>query len=320
MKVTDIKDAVIVDTRSPAEFEHDHIPGAVNIPIFENNERHEIGKLYKANQEKAFDLGIEYYSRKLPHLCEDLKKLPRKTIVIYCWRGGMRSRAITQLAQLLGHDAHQLEGGYKSYREYVRETLYSLEPRFVVLYGLAGCGKTDLIKKLHPAIDLEGYAAHRSSVFGAIGLKPNSQKMFESLLLHDLLKYKDEPYIFVEGESRKIGDLFIPQNIFAAMGKGIAINVTSSLEERSRRIVRDYFTHGEDEKIKSIIWELRQRLTKETAQHLIELVDRKEYHEVSKILLRDYYDSRYSKYLEQFTYSLEFDVDNDDIESIYRIL
>ncbi|MGM5488177.1 MAG: tRNA 2-selenouridine(34) synthase MnmH [Nanobdellota archaeon] len=319
MKIQEALGCQFIDTRSPAEFEEDTIPGAINIALFDNEERAEIGLLYKYSQQHAYERGFELFKKKHPDFVSEMKKLPATRLVIFCWRGGMRSKVITDLARKLGFDAHQLEGGYKAYRQYVRDTLYSLKPNFVVLYGLAGCGKTDLIKQLHPAIDLEGFAAHRSSVFGAIGLKPHTQKRFESLLLQKLLEFKDEPYIFVEGESRKVGDLFIPDNIFSAMNKGTAIYVKSSLKRRSQRIVRDYFTHGEDEKIKDIIWSLRQRLTKEVAQHLLDLMEKKDYQEVSKILLRDYYDARYGKYLEQ-SYQMEFDADSDSIESMYRVL
>lgn len=300
------KDVCFVDTRSPAEYAHDRIPGAINLPLLDNEERKQVGITYKEDKEKAFELGMEYYAKKLPRLTQEIRELdPAKTVVVYCWRGGMRSKAITQLVDLMGYTTYQLEGGYKAYRAHVREFFENNDPPFdfIVLYGKAGCGKTDLINELPVSIDLEGYAQHRSSVFGAIGLTPNSQKRCESLLYKRIRELEHEPYVFIEGESRKIGDLFVPDRFFKRMREGIAVYVESSIERRAERIVRDYFTHGEDERIKEIIFSLKQSLTKKRAQELCDLVDERRYHDVARALLEEYYDARYSYLLESLTYS-----------------
>ena len=297
-----LKNAVIIDTRSPREYEKDRIPGSVNIPILDNEERKVVGIMYKENPDKATKKGYEYYNKKLPNMLEQFKKLDKKKkIIIYCWRGGMRSQTIVKLVSELGLDALLLEGGYRAYRQYVREQLENYTPSFtfIVLYGLAGSGKTELIKKLKPSIDLEGLAQHRSSNFGAIGLNPREQKLFESLLFVRLKELENEKFVFVEGESHKVGRVFIPNAIFSAMKKGIGVRVNCSIENRAKQIVKDYFTHGEEDKIREIIVYLKPHLTSKVVERLLKLMDEKNYEEVSKILLQDYYDSKYEHYIAQ---------------------
>lgn len=311
-----LKDKIVIDTRSPVEFEKDRIPGAINIPILDNEERKVVGIMYKDKPDDAIKLGYEYYEKKLPRMVEEYKKLDSsKKIIIYCWRGGMRSQTITKLVADLGFNAFLLEGGYRAYRRYVRAQLENYEPpfSFVVLYGLAGSGKTELIKKLVPSIDLEGLAQHRSSNFGAIGLNPREQKLFESLLFAKLKELEKEKFVFVEGESHKVGKVFIPNSIFKAMKRGLAVRVDCSTENRAKQIVKDYFTHGEEDKIREIIVYLKPHLTKKVVEKLLKLMDEKNYEEVSKILLTDYYDSKYEHQIKQAECS--YTVCNDDMTS-----
>lgn len=316
-----LKDAIVIDTRSPRECEKDRIPGAVNIPILDNEERKVVGTMYKENPDKATKKGYEYYNKKLPRMTEQFKKLDSsKKIIIYCWRGGMRSQTIVKLVSDLGLNAFLLEGGYRAYRRYVREQLENYKPpfTFIVLYGLAGSGKTELLKHLKPSIDLEGLAQHRSSNFGAIGLNPRKQKLFESLLFKRLKELEGEKFVFVEGESHKVGKVFIPNAVFKAMKKGIAVRVNCSIENRAKQIVKDYFTHREDDKIKEIIVYLKPHLTKKVVEELLKLMDEKNYEEVSKILLKDYYDSKYEHYIGQAGCS--YTVCNDDMTSCIKEL
>ncbi len=309
------KSAVFVDTRSPKEFAEDNIPGSINIPIFSNEERAIVGTLYKQNAVEAYQKGFGIYNSKITAFIEQFKQLPaEKKIIVYCWRGGMRSKAIAELVTDIGRNTQQLIGGYKEFRAHVREELKSYESPFklIVLQGLAGCGKTDLIKKLNPSIDLEGFAKHRSSLFGALGLKPVSQKMFESRLWKKLQELKNEKVVFIEGEAKKVGDLFVPDKLYEQMQKSQTIRITASIKTRSKRIVQDYFTYDEDEKIKQIIMKLNVYLTNKRVEELCVLVDEKRYEEVSQILLEDYYDHQYKHALESKTYSGE--VCNDNID------
>ena len=304
---------IFVDTRTPKEFEIDNIPGSINIPIFSNEERVIVGTLYNSDKIKAYQEGFQIYNKKILDLIEEFKKIDKnKKIIIYCWRGGMRSKTMTELISNLGLDVVQLTDGYKEFRKFIREELQKYKPPFklIVLQGLAGCGKTDLIKGLTPSIDLEGLAKHRSSVFGALGLEPVSQKMFESRLFEKLQELKNEKIVFIEGEAKKVGDVFVPNNLFEQMQKSQTINITCSIEERSKRIVKDYFTHNEDEKIKEIIIKLKVFLSNKHVEELNQLVDEKEYLKVAQILLEDHYDPQYNHALKNQVFSSEVKSDN----------
>lgn len=315
------KNCVFVDTRSPAEFEEDHIPGAFSLPIFDDTERKNIGVLYKADKQKAFDLGIDYYSQKLPRLVKEIRKLPRnKKVVVYCWRGGLRSKAIAQLIDLLGYSSYQLDGGYKAYRAFVRKNLYNYQPdfRFIVLWGHTGTSKTKIIRKLKPSIDLEGLAQHRSSLFGAIGLKPRSQKMFESLLYFELENLKSSGLVFIEGESKKIGNVIIPSVIFKHMKNGIMVKIESSLKARVKNTVKEYFLQENISQIKEIIPQLKQKLGKKRINELLQMMEDGKYENVAEVLLTEYYDPLYKNTLERIKY--DYKIKTDSIYTFTRKL
>jgi len=318
------EEIIFIDTRSPKEFEEDNIPGSINIPIFSNEERKIIGTLYKNNQIEAYKEGFAVYNKKISTFLDQFEKFDKsKQIIVYCWRGGMRSKTIADLVETRGFQTLQLEGGYKKFRELIRENLKEYKPPFelIVIQGMAGSGKTDLIKQLEPSIDLEGLAQHRSSLFGALGLKPTSQKMFESRLWYKLQELKNEKTVFIEGEAKKVGDVFVPTKLFEAMEKAKTILIETSIEKRVQIIIRDYFSHEEDEKIKKIINKLKEHLSGKVADELCEFVDKKEYEPVAKTLLVDYYDKQYGHALEEMKYYKNINGDNQNkaIEELNKI-
>ncbi len=318
------EEVIFVDTRSPLEFEKDNIPGSLNIPLFSNEERAIVGTLYGQDKEKAYQTGFGIYNDKIMSFIDLFQKIdPDKIIVIYCWRGGMRSKTITELVTNVRKNTCQLIGGYKEFRSVVRSKLENEEiaQKFIVLQGLAGSGKTDLIKKLPLSIDLEGMAKHRGSLFGAVGLKPVTQKMFESRLWSRLKELEYEPVVFIEGEARKIGEIFVPEKIFEKIQKSSHVQITASIDIRSKRIVRDYFTHNEDKEIKRIINKLKVVLTNKKVEELYQLIDKKKYELVAKILLEDYYDLQYNHALENREYikTICSDDVNDTVKKLEEI-
>ena len=307
-------DFVFVDTRSPKEFAEDCIIGAINIPILDDSERAIVGTIYKqVSTEQAIEKGRAFYEKKIPRITEKIKKYEGRELVVYCWRGGMRSGVMSKLFEELGFNVFQLEGGYKKYREYVRKSLDNFEiPKFVVLHGLTCSGKTDLINKLDNSIDLEGFAQHRGSLYGSLGLVPNSQKKFDSLLLKRLNDLGQEKFIYVEGESRRIGDLMIPENFWKAMGKGIHVYVKRDLDIRAKECVREYFTSENISKIKKITLGLQKVISKKNKEEIVKLIDGGKYIEAAKILLVKYYDELYEHSLKKIKY--DFEICSDDLE------
>lgn len=313
-------DYVLVDVRSKGEHEAFTIPGAVNIPIFDNEERHIIGTIYKNESiDKAKKVGIQMVSAKLLDLYEKFSELKNhyKEIVIFCERGGMRSSSLWSLFNSIGLKVTKLEGGYKGYRAYINENLSKEveEVTFIMLHGHTGTGKTQLLQQLEQkgldVLDLEGYANHRGSLLGDVGLPEKiSQKKFEALVFEKLRRRKTN-YILIEAESGRIGNVIIPQYMHNKMKQGIHIMVEGSLEARAQRIVEEYIVN---DKSKQEILDALNRLgkymgAKKTA-HIVELVEAEEYIEASKELMLIHYDPLYAKGQQRYDFSLAVNSDN----------
>ncbi len=299
-----LDNVLFVDLRSPGEYEEAHIPGALNLPLLEDDERTTVGTIYKQESpEKAVDTGFAIIAPKLPRLTQELKQLSnQKTLVLYCWRGGMRSKSLCQVLNILGIKHYRLIGGYKAFRRYVNDFFAKpFEKEIVVLHGLTGVGKTEILQNLIntglPAINLEGLANNRGSVFGHIGMKkPPSQKQFEGMLFLACRKLQNFPRIAVECESRRIGSVFIPLSFFQAMQRGCKVLIYDSLENRISRLINTYLDENNtlnEEQLAAAIANLRKRLGSSKVEQLLTLLKEKHYRDVVAILLRDYYDPLY---------------------------
>ena len=240
----------IIDVRSPAEFAEDHVPGAISCPVLDNEERARIGTIHKQDSPyEAKKLGAALVARNIAkHLETSLadKQKGWKPLV-YCWRGGKRSGAMAHVLREVGWDAKTLEGGYKAYRRYVVDSLAALTRNcsFRVIHGVTGSGKSRLLRALRASgaqvLDLEDLAAHRGSVLGNLPERPQpSQKMFESLLLKTLLNFDFSREIFVEGESRKIGQLQIPEALIERMRASECVLLEVDLATRVVLLLDEY--------------------------------------------------------------------------------
>lgn len=301
----ELENPVYIDVRSPKEFEDDHIPEALNLPIFNNEERAEVGTIYKLiGKDEAVIRGTEIGGQRIGDIINALVDIRGRNIVLCCARGGMRSGAVASLLDSLGIETFKLKDGYKSYRRYVMEILHTspIKPEVFILQGLTGAGKTEIIKHIKNSIDLEGLAGHRSSVFGAIGLKQNSQKAFETGLCSGIIKLKDEAYLVLEGESRKVGDLHIPDNIFKRMRSSPAIYIDTPMKRRVEIIKKEYDRFHEHEKVISIVKSLKRKLSSSKIEKLLELYNSGKVDEFIEILLADYYDALYGYTLKKMTY------------------
>jgi tRNA 2-selenouridine synthase len=296
------KNYIFVDIRSEGEFEEDHIEGALNLALFNNDERARIGTIYKEDRSEAKLEGIRVASKKLEFLYTKIQALSAKhdRVVVYCWRGGMRSRAVVAFFRSLGMgNVLQLEGGYKEYRSMVNAYLEKEveELTFVVLHGRTGVGKTVILNELKKrgvhTVDLEAHASNSGSVFGRIpfGGRGPTQKRFDTLLFDNLKDWDD--YFILESESKRIGDLHLKENFFQAMKRGVHILVDTSIENRVKIIADDYVSPETEEQIIGAIEALRKRLGGENADRLVGQVKNGEYPEVIRYLMESYYDGLY---------------------------
>jgi tRNA 2-selenouridine synthase len=298
-----------IDLRSPKEHTEDTIPGSINIPLFDNQEHEVIGTLYhQKGQKEAIDKGMDFVLPKLDRMTDQITK--HKEPILFCWRGGMRSQSVCNYLKEKGFKTLLLKGGYREYRRYVSEEINKVSiPKLIVLYGLAGAGKTRLIRKLSNAIDLEGFAQHRASLFGGLGLNPRSQKMFESLLLNSLKK--SNSHIIVEGESKRIGDLHIPQRFYDAMNKGVKIWVDCNKQKRIQNLMEDYGKAPKEE-LREVLLHLKKFLSKTVLLRMLHYLDANKYDKLAEILLDEYYDKKYLHNLTRSRYDFVIDATDED--------
>ena len=293
---------VIIDVRAPVEFKKGHIANAINVPLFEDIERAEIGTLYKQQgKDIAVTRGLEIVSPKLVPFVNQVKKLSTsKKIFVYCFRGGMRSNSFAWLMNTSGLDATILEGGYKNYRNHVLN-YFEREKKLVVLGGMTGSGKTDLLKNIKhdnfQIIDLEALANHKGSAFGSINEeKQNPQQVFENNLFYALNLLDEDKHILVEDESQSIGFNKIPRGFWLQMKKAPIIKLEVPFELRVQKLVQDYTTTN-IEALKICIKKIEQNLGTQNANLCLNYLDENNLTEVARLTLK-YYDKAYS-----FTYN-----------------
>lgn len=296
--------ALLIDVRTPLEFAETTIPGAINVPIFSNEERALVGTTFKQQGRMvARRLGVELVSPKIPELIERVdgaRQGHQGPVIVFCWRGGMRSLAISSFLNLAGIPARQLAGGHKGFRRMVVDFFEQQEwPPVYVLRGLTGVGKTRALHALSdrglPVVDLEGLANHRGSAFGALGLEPQpSQKMFEALLWDRLDHLKDEKNLITEGESLHIGRLTVPKRFHQAMQVQTSLWLTASLETRTQVILEEYPALDQlREQFKKPLASLKERLGKEKLKELEELLNQGQWQQLVHELMVYYYDPLY---------------------------
>lgn len=240
----------IIDTRSPAEFALDHVPGAINCPALDDAQRAEIGTLYKqvspfVAKRRGAALVALNIGRHLLERCQE--KGPDWRPLIYCWRGGRRSGAFVTVLRQIGWDAHQLEGGYKRYRRSVLDQLDSLPARFdfSVLTGPTGSAKSGVLERLaalgEQVLDLEALASHKGSVLGGQPGQPQPpQRLFESRLIEALLAFDPARPVFAEAESRRIGSITVPDALLDHMRASTCLRIDAPVAARTRFLLRDY--------------------------------------------------------------------------------
>jgi len=288
----------LVDARSEGEFAQSHIPGAINIPILNNAERIQVGTLYKqAGPEKATLKGFELVGPRF-HLIqrEALRNFPNKKVMLYCWRGGMRSQILSWILTQVGFEVYRLAGGYKTYRTFTFNEVRKPYP-LLVLGGKTGAAKTVLLQKLkergEQVVDLEGLANHKGSSFGAIGLPGQpTVEQFENLLAEQLRKIQPDQAIWVENESRRIGRIILPDPFFLQMTQSPRIEIEKTDTERIAHIAREYAGLDQVELTDAVL-RLQKRLGGDRTNQAVEAIQANQ-PEIWIPILLQYYDKTYS--------------------------
>ncbi|WP_287881139.1 tRNA 2-selenouridine(34) synthase MnmH [Aquitalea sp.] len=296
----------IIDVRSPAEFAEDHLPGAINCPVLDDEERIQVGTLYKqVSPFEARKLGAALVARNIAHhLQERFHDKPKSwKPLIYCWRGGQRSASMAIIFSQIGWAAHQLEGGYKSYRHQVLEDLATLpeQLQLKVICGPTGSGKSRLLDALQrtgrQVLDLEALAAHRGSVLGRLPDQPQpSQKWFDSKLRQAMQQLDTTHPVYIESESRKIGQITLPDSLFSRMHASDCLTMTVPLAERVRFLLEDYpFYLQQPERLVTQLGFLKAVHSREQLQHWQEMIERGDFASLVEELLGQHYDPLYSR-------------------------
>ena len=287
----------VIDVRSPSEFKTGHIPGAYNIPLFNDEERAAVGTKYKREgRSRAILEGLKLIGSSMSLKLETALKLAKDNkLLVHCWRGGMRSETMAWLFSLGDIDAQILDGGYKSYRHHVLEKL-SEENKYIVLGGLTGSGKTEILKRIknegHQVIDLEGIACHKGSAFGSIGQpdQPTSEH-FANLLFHEIDSTEKNKVVWLEDESRNIGSVFMPDQFYLRLQESPVIALIMTVQARMPRLIKEYSAYPKAELISSIK-RISKRLGGDNAKEAIRAVEEENFSKAIEITLK-YYDKTY---------------------------
>ncbi len=294
----------IVDVRTPLEFAEDHLPGAINVPILNDEERVEIGTIHKqVGPQAARVRGLELTCGRFAAMVAEITvQAGGRPVLVYCWRGGLRSLSMAILLEMTGYPVVQLRGGYKAFRTMVMGCFESFSPAvpLLVIHGMTGTGKTTFINGLDrrkwTPIDLEGLACHRGSAFGEVGLDQGlSQKRFDTLLWDVFRRAPLDRPIVLEGESQRIGKISLPGNLYAVMAASCKVWCRASLETRVQRLSVEYARQEYREGMAIALERIRKKLGGQRYAELKELLDAWDVPGFGRGLIEHYYDKLYYK-------------------------
>jgi tRNA 2-selenouridine synthase len=340
----DNKNYIIIDVRSENEFANNAIPYSVNLPILDNIERHKVGLIYaQYSKEKALSLAYYYAKIKEKDFIKNAVNLSKdKEVIVYCWRGGVRSKYVCALLQKYNINVKRLQSGQKGFRKIVQDFLYNNTVPVVSLSGLTGCGKSEILEYIQktfpgfPVIHLEQCAGHASSVFGEIrfllkGETCKNQQQFETNIFMEILPYISDtnplPVFLSENESKKIGGLNIPPAVQNGLEKQNYINLECVLHKRVLRLVKDYFVNDmADENLKNSAKEkvaeqlnfLSKKLSREKIIQYKELIRNNKFSDFLTDILENYYDRIYKRPVKKPLLSLEVNQADKTVEEILK--
>ncbi len=295
----------LIDARSPAEYAEDHLPGAISLPVLSDAERARVGTIYvQQNAFSAKKIGAALVARNVAaHLDGPLAGFDGAwRPLVYCWRGGQRSGAFVTILKQVGWRAETLAGGYRTYRRLVSAAMYDqpLGRRLIVLEGNTGTAKTDLLHRLaargRQVVDLEGLAAHRGSVFGAVARPQPSQKAFEGALARAFSRLDPARPVLVEAESSKIGNLLIPPAVWKAMKAAPRLRLEAPLAARAAYLARAYADIAADtEALERVLAGLTHHQGRERVEHWQALARARATEQLARELMELHYDPSYAR-------------------------
>lgn len=287
----------VLDARSEGEYAHAHIPGAISLPLLNNEEREKVGTCYKQKgREEAVLLGFDLVGGKFGEYIRKAKAITNSEIIVYCWRGGMRSNIMAWLLENAGMKVHVLQGGYKTYRHWTLNE-FAEQLNLLVLGGKTGSGKTEVLHEMKKAgeqvIDLEALAHHRGSAFGALGrpAQPTTEQ-FENNLALELLQINRKKILWLENESSKIGGVKIPDGIYNKIRATTVVEIEIPLDKRIENIARDYAAFPKD-KLAEATKRIEKKLGNKNMNDGLNYLNENDFYNWIKILL-DYYDKAYT--------------------------
>lgn len=291
----------VIDVRSPSEYQHAHIPNALSMPLFTDEERKVVGITYKQiSREQAIKIGLDYFGPKMRRMVEQIEELlnhsSSKTIVVHCWRGGMRSAAVAWLLDLYGFQVYTIIGGYKAFRTWVLDHL-AKDRTYTILGGYTGSAKTEILAQLNikgeTVVDLEGIAHHKGSAFGALGQPPQpSQEMFENILAIKIHEAGDQN-IWLEDESMRIGTVNIPIQLWNVIRTKPVCFLDIPFEIRLNHITNTYGKLNKGD-LAAAIMRIKKRLGGLETKTALNYLTEDNVQECFRILLT-YYDKLYDK-------------------------
>ncbi len=295
----------IIDVRSPSEYIEDHIPGSINLPVLDDQQRIEVGTLYKENPFEAKKLGASYVSNNIAEVIRTQLKDKDAEFrpLIYCWRGGQRSRSMAITLNQIGWHVTLLDGGYKNYRAQVRSSLEQEPQKYKIriLNGLTGTAKTEILGHLtrinEQVLDLEGLANHKGSLLGFDPENPQpSQKLFESGVAARLREFSPDKIIWVESESNKIGNLHVPEKVWALMKSAPQIEIVVPMSARIKHIIKDYTYLIENPSVlREKLAFIKHRVPRTIYDEWQQLITDSQFEPLVESLLAEHYDPSYQR-------------------------
>lgn len=311
----------VIDVRSPGEFQSGHIPGAFNIPLFDDSERVVVGTKYKKEgRPEAILEGLKLIGPSMYKKLEEAVKLASGgKLLVHCWRGGMRSESMAWLFGLGGIESYVLEGGYKGYRNHILEKL-SEKRSAIVLGGMTGSSKTHILRRIrekgHQFIDLEAMANHKGSAFGSLGQPPQpSTEQFANDLYREWVRLENSRPVWLEDESRNIGTVFLPELFYVNMQEVKTIILMMDIQTRLPRLMEEYSVYP-PEVLKASVLKISKRLGGDNTREAVEAIDSGDIAKAIEISLR-YYDKAYMFSIKRKTSGdiIYIETDTDDIET-----